>query len=314
MSSGKIDPAVERMLADRYLLTSGLTEFPQGVILVTCGDATGGSPAEVRLTLTAPGLDEHFATLDSLREDLVAWLRLSLTRKGLDALETFEAIGGVKLPGGLAHALSTLVNTNWAYNVTIRPHFQTKEPEIVVSIDDCNVLGHRSQRLVLAAAKLYLTPIARGCYQQVITLAGGQRYMPLEFEVDDLYRRSMKLILHPSLEFVRPRMLAIRRDGEENFLQVALEMALDRFEFVVRVGVRTLTEGVQINVNFDGRHMPTAPDLNAVQAAMTDVLRTHVYLKSGFFTDLVLAPAYTHSDPEGDYDEGAGWLGEFQEY
>ncbi len=129
----KLSAADQKTIADRFLLTPGLCEFPGGVILVSCGDAMGGSQAEVRLTLTAPGLDEHIVTLNSLREGLAAWLRVTLTREGLGILK------GLNVPEDLLRALSALVNTNWAYGVTIEPHFSTEEPEIVVSIDDCQI-------------------------------------------------------------------------------------------------------------------------------------------------------------------------------
>ncbi len=98
------------------------------------------------------------------------------------------------------------------------------------------------------------------------------------------------------------------------FMEQALEMALDRFEVVERVSIRVAPDGVHIDVIFGCRHRPTAGDLNDVQAAITGVVRNHAYLKTGFFTSLVVAPAHWHSDTEGEYNEYEGFLHEYREY
>jgi hypothetical protein len=289
----RVNDETAELLGDRLLLTSGLDGFADRNLLVTTGGVMGNDQIEIRLVLTAPAMEPF--TLDKLIFRLRGWL---------------------------ANALPTLVEQEWVYEVKGGIHPDIHLPCIVVVINDYHFLGSDSTPQILKAASVFLKAELKQHYHGVYLLAGNERLVPLDYQVDDLYRNRISLELSPELVFIRPRIgTGVKYDSEQeryaaNYLQAALELALDPFENVNRVTVTHNGKRMFMSVSLEcGRvRQPNAATLNAIEATITQVISRHAR-KQGFFDDLVFVPAAAHGDvDDGDYDEDRGFLGENDEY
>ena len=290
-----VNDQTAQLLTDRLLLTERLTGYADQILLVTTGGVMGNDEMEIRLVLTALGFEDFGQS--KLQQRFFHHLRRSLT---------------------------AMVYGNWVSDVREGTHPDAGLPCVTVVINDYNFLGESSTDLVLREASVFLEVEANVQRQQVFTLAGDQRLVPLAFQVDDMYRDHIELTLSVQLELVRPRgyLAGVDYDSDRdkhgaNYLKAMLELALDPYRHVTRIFVdpRDTGEesglsprGVKIRLGLDyghdGLRQPTAADLKAIEGVITEVLRRHVLCKTGFFTTPVLVPAYIHHDvDDGDFDE-----------
>lgn len=280
MDSTKLSPGITEALRDRYLLSPGLSNYPESVIMVAAGDAMGDQSAEINLMLVAPGLNG----LDDLREKLCAWLK---TLAGIDE--------------------------SWIYSAHIEPHFNHGEPIIVVEIDDASLCGDTSTARVLDAARVFLTPTAAINRRRIITLQGRQRFVPLDFRCDEYTPTKVELTLPDGLELVRACLTGVYSENVQQEaaagLRVGLETALCKFTRVSGVYVRLSGHGkVTITVTLDTRSgFARAHQLNRLEGVIAQTVARHTNYSGGFFTWLVIEPARPHDD---EIDEG-GFLGPF---
>lgn len=266
-----------------------------------------------------PGLESHLGNaiiiVSNSTFDTDYMIHLSLIAPDLKGLDKLLARLGTWLKQSL-----TAVDPDWVHDVTIKPHFDNGESEIVVEITDASILGNASLDLVLAMAKTYVAPFAaqhpQG-YRNVYVLKGEQRLVPLTFD-QPVTSTAMSVMLPEPLSLRAPQRFAARqltRDALQGadvsmdsstakcaYLTAALELAFDQIDWVDNIVVSSSAKGIHVAVNFDYRSpSPTPFTVNTTQNIIMEVLQRHVRF-AGINNDLVFVSTTPAGD--NDYDDG----------
>lgn len=245
--------------------------------------------SEIRITLIAPGL----SNLIELRNNLCTWLKQSLTP----------------------------IDPNWVYDVAVKSHFETGEPEIVVTIDDTDMLNSQSLDLILGHVKTFVAPFAVRNWARVYTLKGAQRLVPLTFE-RPLTTTAMSVTLPEPLSLRQPKGFFAREltrnalHGADvsmgstaaacAYLAAAVELACDELDWIDNVVVSPSIKGTHVAVNFNYRApAPTPFTINTTQTVIMEVLKQHAILPRDVHNDLVFVSTTPMGD--NDYDDGGDY-------
>jgi hypothetical protein len=214
---------------------------------------------------------------------------------------------------GLCERFNATADSDWLYGAKIKPHFETGDPEVVVTINDPSLLGHQSVDLILGLARAFVAPTAAQHWcSNICTLKGTQRLVPLAFD-RPLSTTAMSVTLPKPLALRTPRRYAARQltekilNGTDSsaaagraYLQAALELAFDNVDWIDNVVVGSSYQGTSVAVNFDYRFETTPFRVNTTQAVIMEVLKQHVVPPQGVYDDLVFVSTTPAGEDEDD--------------
>ncbi len=301
----------DQFVARRLLLEAGLAkyEYPNQLLIAAVDDTGSNATCAVRLSIVAPGME--LGQLEEIRRDLVDRLRAAIRpiTMGDDDLQYNSRSG--------EYNREPDHENDWVYKVAIEPHFHSGEPQVVVTMNDPQYLDLASAPAVLGYVRGILTPVAKSHWRQLVLLDRFERLVPLPFQVEDLYRRSITVELPAELKLVQTRRPG--GDYDEN----PVRRACNAFEHTLRVvlGLDTWVEHTSVSLSRQGAislqvdlnrrvGTPSAVDLNRIQWTVCQVVAMHASVE-GYYSQLVIRPAREEHDLlDGDYDEDAGFLGE----
>lgn len=270
------DPTAQ-LLADRLLLSPGMDDYLQKLLIVAVDGTAGSYETYVRLSIVAPGMKPD--ELDGIRHDLVDRLRAALRPTAMG-----DEVPDLDDP--------TLNDNRWIYRVTVESDLGM--PQVVLTITEPQYLGSQSAPAVLSLVRGLMTPVAEDTFRRLVVLGSAQRLVPLIFKMEEVAPHSIEVTLPAALNLRETHRPGDAYDQEDRWrrckaLRHTLEVILGIDREFGQVDVRPIDGATHIYAMYTSSL--SAGAVNRVQRLICQVAALHT-TSEGFHNQLVFVPAY----------------------